>query len=255
MIKYNENNINEWYFSDDNIVKVYRNEDVIYQKIASGSTPPSPSGHSLPDVPFSINYNAKNYDNSTHTLLKTDGQLVNQDAEIQYVGTAPTYHDTYLTISTGSKAQLEGNGYFVRDNNNPNLTIISKQKTDYTRDCHLFANRDIEYNWMYRVYTNKLTLHGDGGEFSGLAVTSQPVIESVRVDSNRNLTYNNYTDNTTSSYSNFSYGLLNDKAALFAGYYDDMSESFAGDFYWIYMTQNTLTDEQIQQVIDYNENL
>ena len=87
-----------------------------------------------------------------------------------------------------------------------------------------------------------------------MAVTTQPVIESVRVDSNRLATYNNYTDNTSSTYSSFSYGSANTGGvALFAGYYGSGSEYFVGDFYWVYMSQNTLTDAQVQQVINYNE--
>lgn len=38
MIKYNNNSINDWYFDTSDIVKVYRNNAVRYQKIYSGST-------------------------------------------------------------------------------------------------------------------------------------------------------------------------------------------------------------------------
>ena len=38
MIKYNNNSINDWYFYTSDIVKVYRNNAVRYQKIYSGST-------------------------------------------------------------------------------------------------------------------------------------------------------------------------------------------------------------------------
>lgn len=38
MIKYNNNSINDWYFDTSDIVKVYRNNVVRYQKIYSGST-------------------------------------------------------------------------------------------------------------------------------------------------------------------------------------------------------------------------
>ena len=211
----------------------------------------SGSTASLPDVPFSVNYNANNYDANTKTLAKTSGQLADVDAVIT-AGT-PTVHDTYLTISAGTRATISGyQTYFNRDNNNPNLTIISKQKTNGT-NCHMFANRDSNYNWMYRPYSNKLTLHGSS-ETSSIAVTTQPVIESVRVDSSRNVKYNNYTNNTTSTASQFSYGSTNSgKFALFAGYANNTGEWFDGDFYWIYMSQNTLTDEQVQQVIAYNE--
>lgn len=209
--------------------------------------------HSLPDVPFTVNYNAKQYNASTKTLLKTEGQLADVDAVITR-GT-PTVNDGYLTIASSTRATISGyQNYFNRSNSTPNLTIISKQRTDGSNG-HMFANRDSNYNWMYRCYSNKLTLHGTS-EQGSIAVTTQPVIESVRVNSSRLLTYNNYTNNTSSTYSSFNYGGTNSgKFALFAGYASNTGEWFVGDFYWVYMCQGTLTDEQVQQVIDYNENL
>lgn len=211
----------------------------------------SESTATLPNVPFSVNYNAKNYDASTQTLIKTSGQLVDVDAVITE-GT-PTVNDGYLTIAKYTRAKISGyQNYFNRDNNNPNLTIVSKQRTDGING-HMFANRDSSYNWMYRCYSNKLTLHGSS-ETGSIGVTTQPVIESVRVNSTRNVIYNNYTNNTTSSASSFSYGSTNSGSfGMFQGYANSTGEYFVGDFYWVYMSQNTLTDEQIQQVIDYNE--
>lgn len=44
MIKYNNSNINDWNFGDDNITKVYYNEAVCYYKINTSSpTPPTPT--------------------------------------------------------------------------------------------------------------------------------------------------------------------------------------------------------------------
>lgn len=212
----------------------------------------SGSTATLPNVPFTVNYNAKNYNSSTKTLLKTSGQLANVDAVIT-AGT-PTVNDGYLTIASGTRATISGyQNYFNRTNSTPNLTIISKQRTNNNSNVHLFANRDSRYNWMYRATASQLKFHGSS-QINGTNVTTQPVIESVRVDSSRTLKFNNYTDNTTTSVSNFSYGNTNSTAtALFAGYVSNTSEWFVGDFYWVYMCQSTLTDEQVQQVIDYNE--
>lgn len=212
----------------------------------------SGSTATLPNVPFTINYNAKNFDQATQTFAKTEGQLANVDA-IVTAGTVTYNSDGYVSVNINSKATIIGyDSYFNRSSSAPNLTIISKQLTDGNK-CHLLANRNSNYNWMYRAYNNRLTLHG-ASEQGGVAVTQQPVIESVRVDSNRTATYNNYTDNTSSTNNNFDYGSSNSGGvALFAGYVPLGSEYFKGDFYWIYMSQNTLTDEQVQQVIDYNE--
>lgn len=230
-----------------------------YEYIYSGSSwqnvgEVSGSTATLPDIPFSVNYNANNYDVNTKTLAKTSGQLVDVDAVIT-AGT-PTVNDGYLTIASDTRATISGyQTYFNRTNTNGSraLTIVSKQRTEGNY-CHMFANRDSNYNWMYRCYSNRLTLHG-GSETGGVAVTTQPVIESVRVqDSSPMIVYNNYTNNTSSSSSSFSYGSTNSgKFALFQGYATSTGEYFVGDFYWVYMSQNTLTDDQVQQVIAYNE--
>ena len=204
----------------------------------------------LPNVPFTVNYNAKNYDASTKTFAKTEGQLANTDVTVSGTLTA---HDGYVTVSSGSRGIISGyDDYFNRTNTTPNLTIISKQRTEGSY-CHMFANRtSSNYNWMYRPYDFKLTLHGTS-ETSSVGVTTQPVIESVRVDSDISVTYNNYTDNTSNTVSDFNYGSINGSVALFAGYTNNNTEWFVGDFYWIYMSQSTLTDEQVQEVINYNE--
>lgn len=329
-IYFNNSSINDWYFADDSIVKVYRNNAIVFYKVSGGSPTPEykvcfavvdditqyqetefedvydkttnkwyklnnlnqyekygvyGNGRSvttykgkltidegyeyewngsewvnvgeitgttatLPDVPFTVNYNAKNYDASTQTFSKTNGQLA--DTDVIITGETLTAHDGYVTVLSGSRGVISGYGdYFNRTNSTPNLTIISKQRTE-GNNCHMFANRGTQFNWMYRPYSNKLTLHGNS-EQGDIAVTTQPVIESVRIDSNRLATYNNYTDNTSSTKSNFSYSTNNGSVALFAGYTDSISEWFVGDFYWIYMSQTTLTDEQVQQVINYNE--
>lgn len=335
MIKYNNNTIFDWNFDTSNVIKVYRNNAIVFYKVSGGSPTPEykvcfavvdditqyqetefedvydkatkkwyklnnlnqyekygiygegrnityyngkltiDNGYeyewngsewvnvgeitgttaTLPDVPFTVNYNAANYDASTQTFAKTKGQLADTDVIIS--GGTLTAHDGYVTVPSSTRGVISGYGtYFNRTNSTPNLTIISKQRTEYYGNCHMFANRSAsgDYNWMYRPYSNKLTLHGTS-EQGDIAVTTQPVIESVRIDSNRLATYNNYTDNTSSTKSSFSYGGTNGSVALFAGYTDHSStnEWFVGDFYWIYMSQNTLTDEQVQQVINYNE--
>ena len=334
MIKYNSKTLNNWNFGATNIIKVYRNNAIVFYKVSGGSPTPEykvcfavvdditqytdrefddvydkatkkwyklnnlnqyeeygiygsgkdityydgkltiDNGYeyewngsewvnigevtgttaTLPDVPFTVNYNAKNYNSSTQTFAKANGQLADTDVTITS-GTL-TAHDGYVTVATNSRGIINGYGnYFNRTDSTPNLTIISKQRTEGI-NCHMFANRSSSgsYNWMYRTYSNKLTLHGNS-EQGDIAVTTQPVIESVRIGSNRLATYNNYTDNTSNTKSNFKYGGTNGSVALFAGYTDYSSEWFVGDFYWIYMSQTTLTDEQVQQVINYNESV
>ena len=93
----------------------------------------------LPDVPFTVNYNAAKYDASTQTFSKTNGQIADTDVTIS--GGTITAHDGYVTVPSGSRGVISGYGdYFNRTNSTPNLTIISKQRTE-GENCHMFANR------------------------------------------------------------------------------------------------------------------
>ena len=214
MIKYDLNTINDWNFGDDNIIKVYRNNAVVYYKVTtSGDTPQfdicyavvddiqsysgteftdvydstskkwyklnnlneyeeygvygsgrnityyegkltidsgyeyiysgsswqnvgevSGSTATLPDLPFTLNYNAKNYNASTHTIPYTEGALNAIDAVI--TGTTANIIDhssdgyIELTGSTSTTIRaLVGTTNFSRSSSSPNITIICKAYT------------------------------------------------------------------------------------------------------------------------------
>lgn len=339
MIKYNSNNINDWNFGDDNIIKVYRNNAVCYYKvITSGDTPTydlcyavvndiseytdrefvdvynkadrkwyklnnlnqyeeygvygsgrtityydgkltvdgdyeyqysggswvnvgevSGSTATLPDVPFTLNYNAKNYNASTHTIPYTEGALNEIDAVITGSTTNIIDHheDGYIQL-TGSTSTtiraLVGTTNFSRSSSNPNITIICKAYTPgSSSEGNILSNRNESYNWMYRHKSTQLRFHGTSEQGEIAVSNTEPNTCSVRINSSRLLKYNNWTQNTTSTYSNFNYGSNSNGGALFSGYYSSTGEMWKGVFYWIYMSLNTLTDEQVQQVIAYNE--
>ena len=224
--------------------------------------------HSLPDVPFVLNYNAKQYDASTHSIPMTTGQLNDTDAVAYNNPNNIVDHsaDGYITISNSSmriRKQGQDISLFNRSSNSTfsDLTIVCKAKS--TSGENIITNRDSNYNWMYRLKTSGiLTFHGISETGSISWNTSNPDVMSVRTyyDSGTKLKYNNWTQNTSTSPTSFNYGSTNSDSsaagALFVGYgWNQTSEQWRGDFYWVYMAQANLTDEQIQQVIDYNENL
>lgn len=245
-----------------------------YEYIYSGSSwvnvgEVSGSTASLPDVPFVLNYNAKNYDSTTHTIPKTSGQLSDIDA-IGYNNPSNIVdhsEDGYITISNSSmqiRRENQDIELFQRYNNytGGTITIVSKAKT--TDGNNLMTCRGDAYNWMYRQYPSYLTFHGSSETGSISSSNLSPNILSVRTyyNSGEYVYYNNWTDGTSTSPISFSYGDIITSSvpscALFTGCYwsgcgwDD-GEQWKGDFYWIYMSQNVLTDSQIQQVIDFNE--
>ena len=337
MIKYNLNNINDWNFGEDNIIKVYRNNAIVFYKFDSetqefkvcyavvaditqytdrefedvfnladekwyklnnlnqyeeygvygsgrnityyegkltvddgyeyewnGSSwvnlgEVTGSTAQLPQVPFVLNYNAKNYDARTHSIPMTTGQLNAIDAVI--TGTTANiidhHEDGYIQLigSTSTEIRaLVGTTNFSRSSSSPNITIICKAYTPGSSiEGNILSNRKESYNWMYRHKSTQLRFHGQSEQGSIAVSNTEPNTCSVRIDSNRLLKYNNWTQNTTSSSSNFNYGSNSNGGALFSGYYSSAGEYWKGVFYWIYMSLNTLTDEQVQQVIAYNE--
>ena len=220
----------------------------------------------LPDIPFVLNYNAKNYNATTHSIPMTSGQLNDTDAVAYNNPNNIVDHsaDGYITVSNSSmriRKQGQDISLFNRSSNSTssNLTIVCKAKT--TSGENIITNRDSNYNWMYRLKTSgQLRFHGRSETGSIAWNTSNPDIMSVRTyySSGTKLVYNNWTQNTSTSPTSFTYGSNNGDSssagALFVGYgWNNTNEQWSGDFYWVYMAQANLTDAQIQEVIDYNE--
>lgn len=220
-----------------------------------------PQTDPLPDVEFEINYNAKLYNSTTHTIPNHADAHTQVDMVFES-GYYPTYtegsdHITWPNQGRGPALGSSVNPNFNRTGSSPNLTIIAKALTTLSGGQALFVNRGGSYNWMFRWYQTRLTLHGAAETGNVTVSNSVPNIAWARVNSSGQVDYGNYTTSTTTEPIAFTYGSQNyDGPAFFRGYStNSAAEIWAGDFYWIYMTRNTLTDEQIQQVIDYNENL
>lgn len=232
----------------------------------------------LPDVPFILNYNAKEYDASTHTIPKTQGQLQNVDAVVDFGASNVIDHsvDGYIS-STGTsrnggcRFSISGNnGTYLNRNNTSTgctLTIVSKAKNNGGSSSHtIMANRagagTSTMNWMWRYESTRLYFspnNAQGTDVLACDTSETPIIASVNVyyDGDIKKQYKDWTNNTQSSV--FSHSYLNAQptngGSLLCDYSANNDEFFIGDFYWVYMTFENLTDEQIQQVIAYNEGL
>lgn len=94
MIKYNNSNINDWNFGEDNIIKVYRNNAVCYQKMTSGTTPPTPP------TPTGCTYNFCGTDANGNEIIVDNGTTMLNKSEVSaategYVGEATTVIGEY----------------------------------------------------------------------------------------------------------------------------------------------------------------
>lgn len=248
-------------FYDKNDEKFYTQYNSTYPIVCGGEEIGKIYGSSgLPDVEFEINYNAKLYNSTTHTIPNHEDAHTQVDMVFQS-GYYPTYtegsdHITWPTLQNGPALGSNVNPNFNRTSSAPNLTIIAKALTTTSGAQALFVNRGTNYNWMFRWYKTRLTLHGTS-ETGQIAVSdSEPNIAWARVNSSAQVDYGNYTQETTVQPVAFTYGSQNNLGpAFFRGYSNQNAEIWGGDFYWLYMTKQTLTDDQIKQVIEYNETL
>jgi len=219
----------------------------------------------LPDVPFVLNYNAKTYSSSTQSMSYTDGQLNTVNAVKQY-GAAVVDHseDGYISVTGNTRFVTTGGTVGIGRNNTQTgctMTIVSKART--TNAQPILTSRGgtsgSEMNWMWRYPTDGIFLHGSSSYNTKLYTvdtTVSPIIASVKTyyDGGVKQILKDWTNDGGYS-GNFGYGGYYDGGSMFCDYLTFNNEFWKGDFYWVYMSQEVLTDEQIQQVINYNENL
>jgi hypothetical protein len=107
MIKYNNNTINDWFFSTDNIIKVYRNNAICYYKIDSSS----PSGQTpcfavVEDISqYSDTEFEDVYDKATEKWYKLNNLNAYEEYGVYGSGRTITTYEGKLTIDTESTPQ------------------------------------------------------------------------------------------------------------------------------------------------------
>lgn len=213
----------------------------------------------LPDVAFWINYNAKQYVPETYTIPQTQGQEFAEDMVLNIPLTS--YTSDHITL--GGQYYRADTVLFNRTGND-NMTVVAKlrQGSDTTGAHSIVSNRYPMYNWMIFNPANDsplgvVFLHTQNGMWNEvpnitMTDTTIPNIFTFRVYNGTGYGHN-YTTDTSSSNYNINWGSNANRITFFEG--SDGGESWKGDFYWMYISPEALTDEQIQQVIDYNENL
>ena len=243
--------------------RLYYNNSIVYQGYYIGDTPDVPDTPtlSLPDVPFMFNYNAKNYVDGV--IPNADGALFEYGCTLSKTNVVDYYGD-YLTFNADAGMIYNfgstSNNPFNRIGNDP-MTIIMKTRTSDTGTNHLMANRGdyyygSSYNWMVRIETGYQFLHTlKPSPDTAIAVPyvyDSENIVAIRCLNNGNGYAQNYTTGEIGDITLTDWGGKSGVIGILNGAYG--GEIFRGDFYWMYLSNEQLTDEQIQQVIDYNEN-
>lgn len=256
MIYLNSNIINKI----GNSNRLYYNGDIVYQGYTTGGG--STGDYSLPDVPFMFNYNAKNYSNGV--IPNAAGALFEYDCTLSNTNVVDYYGD-YLTFNADGNFSHNfsstSNNPFNRSGNEP-MTIICKSKIPTDTEQHILANRGGSWNWMVRIgdtynNINQAWLHTSkssaGNNMIRVPITVDvPNIVAFRCLNDGNGYAQNYTTGEIGATTRTGWGSNSNEINFFDGGYS--GEIFLGDFYWMYCSLEQLTDEQIQQVIEYNEN-
>lgn len=215
----------------------------------------------LPSNSFMFNYNAKEYDAVTHTFPKTQGQLFDEDIVLNKAPSS--YGDDYVYFGnsqayTGRTGYTSSNNPFNRNSTNCTLTFIYKTSGWTTSDGwkRIFANRHpaSSYNWWImsdRLNNLLVTPPNRNPQYFAVRVYSNNSAKLQYFDENGNEILSAST-NSIDWYQNSAQGF-----GFFHGYGNggDSREYFNQTFYWMYCSLETLNDEEILQVINYNEKL
>lgn len=211
-------------------------------------------------VPFMFNYNAKDFLEDTRTFCNTPGALWDYDMVLN--GPGFQAKGDYVHIDRETYARHD----FPSVNANPfnrsgqdNLTIIAKVKGETTNDFSIFACRSETsgYCYMFREgdsSTRYFYLHDARayGSATSINVNQLPNIVAATVRGGM-VQLHSFTDQTKGSPQPVSWGGPSDSISLFSGGIG--GEFWIGDFYWLFLSLEALTDAEIEQVIDYNESL
>ena len=209
----------------------------------------------LPNKQFWVNWNARNYNAATHTIAKEAGQLFNEDLVLH---TSATYTDTYVTINSANSRILfnfnsTADNPFNRTANTATMTFIAKTRSTNTHWFVSNRTRDTHPGWMIRQGTPKYQMAYVDDNYYYSSSTA-PMIFGWR-NGNGTIQYISYTDNVTGTpYSNTSWvGSEQTIFTVFGG--APSSVQWTGDFYWLYISPEVLTDAEIEKVIAYNEGI
>lgn len=231
---------------------------------------------SLPNKSFVFNYNARDYNTSTHTIPRTSGQTLAQDmvwsGKTSSVVNQITFDDDHITVPMSAYSPFifstSGANPLNMGSGNNSMTIIAKVKktntstTSPTNGQNVITNRmSGTWNWMARTRSDgylAFSYRGATDQPANMApyTTGSVVTVAYKID-NGTLSIWNLTTNVKSTPISTAYNAGVDRFCFFASLHSGSTsiatEMMSGDFYWCYCSREALTDEEIQQVIDFNE--
>ena len=220
----------------------------------------------LPSNTFLFNYNAKRY--SSGKFIKETGQLYDYDITLN----RPDYvslNGNYVLFNGGDSYEVRhyssaSTNPFNRTSSDPTFTFIYKT-SGYSQqgDRKLFSNRQVNTQGQskYDCHNYLIASSGVFGFSGSYNPTNDPQYMVIRAFSdNSGLQQEvDVNGNVIQSYSTASVGWDSPSAGIgfFTGGYNYTSgiECFRSKFYWMYCSNEALTDAEVLQVIKYNEEM
>lgn len=211
---------------------------------------------SLPSNTFMFNYNAREYNSSTKTFPKTQGQLFDEDLVLNRAPEAVTDDSVFFGYAGAYKGRTydtTSSNPFNRDSSHNSFTLIYKTSGESGNE-NIVANRGSGYNYMARA----TMFHTSQSGFLSLTANTNPHICLIRIygDGKSERKFLDSSGNVlqSTSASSISWGGASNAFGFFSGYGNQGNEYFRSSFYWMYLSLETLTDAEVLKVIQYNEN-
>lgn len=150
MIKYNNSNINDWYYYESNLIKVYRNNAVCYYKVTSGDTPTPVQEPCFAVVDDISQYSDTEFEDVFNKADNKWYKLNNLNQYEEYgvygSGRTITYYEGKLTIDDGYEYQYSG-GSWVNVGEVSGGTITIKSPEYIEKDSSHNGKINLDYVW------------------------------------------------------------------------------------------------------------
>lgn len=219
----------------------------------------------LPSNTFLFNYNAKRY--SSGVFAKEPGQLYDNDLQLSTTSLVTDYGD-YVQFNNDSYETRHytaaADNPFNRSSADSTFTFIYKT-SGYSgqRDRKLFSNRQVSVGGQskYDCHNYLIASNGVFGFSGDFAPSNNPQYMVIRAFSdNSGLRQEVDVDgNVLQSAATTSVGWDSPSAGIgffTGGYgYAGSNECFRSNFYWMYCSNEALTDAEVLEVIKYNEEM
>ena len=184
MIKYNNSNINDWYYDTSNIIKVYRNNAVCYYKISG--TPPSPTAQTpcfavVDDITqYSDTEFEDVFNKADDKWYKLNNLSQYEEYGIYGSGRTITTYEGKLTVDDGYEYQYSG-GSWVNVGAISGSTQIIKSPEYIERTSSYKGRINLDYVWKTNTKMQFKFYSTNNGGGAMIGELSQPDNNDCRV--------------------------------------------------------------------------